>query len=891
MQKKKIVCHVVSHTHWDRAWYIPFELFRMRLVDMMDHLLETLKNPEFRYFVFDGQMVPLEDYLEIKPEKRKVLRDFIQKGKLVIGPAYVLPDEYLISAETHVRNLLIGHKAASQFGPVQKVGYYPDEFGHVSQIPQIMNGFGIDSFVFSRGMGDEGEKLGPEFRWEAPHGNGSVLACHQLGGYGNARMLGVPYCEYEIYPANFQDALKYVEDLVDFHLKSTDSDVLLLNNGVDHHHAQERIPQVIDYINAKSPKLHLIHSTFQGFVNEVLKARSKLLKTYKGELYSGRYHWILSGTLSARMYLKQANFQCSSILERGIEPLASLAWLLGANYPYQYLDYAWKTLMKNHPHDDICGCSVDAVHQDMMNRFAHVEQVSQGLQKRLIDHILSAVKFKDEEWGIPLLVLNTRPAERSSEAHVEAVIPRERFKGKKILLVDGKGNIQSARIKLLDTFKHPGFWGDREMQRVSVSFHAKDIPSLGYKAFYLKEAAPKLYANPASPVSVTKDSLENKQLKVKINDNGTLDVLHKKTGLHLKGIHYFEDCADAGDEYDFSHILKDTPITTKSLKAKIKTEVIGGYKAIAHISLLWPLPVSLAKDRKNRSPRKTKTRISCEIGILAGERRIEFKTTIDNQIMDHRLRAIFPTTLKAEKISVESKFDVIDRPFTFTAKAAWAQAPLNTRHQEHFASLSDGKKGVSFLIKGLPEYEVQPAKKGANYHLTLLRSVGWLSRGDLLTRNANAGPSFETPEAQCLGKHTFEYAMILHEGNWEKANIQREAYDYATPVVSASHYHHVRDWKGASRVPDEAGFVRLNPDDLILTALKKAEERDSLILRFYNPGTKEIEGYLDFGFDITEANQLRLDETPLKKMKIEDNHLVFFSINPKQIMTVEAVWN
>ncbi|MBN1901684.1 hypothetical protein JW926_10215, partial [Candidatus Sumerlaeota bacterium] len=146
MSRKKIVCHVVSHTHWDRAWYVPFELFRMRLVDMMDHLLETLKNPGFRAFTFDGQMVPLEDYLEIKPENRRKLQNFAQKGKLIIGPGYVLPDEYLITAETHVRNLLIGHKVAAQFGPVQKVGYYPDEFGHISQIPQIMNGFGIDSF-------------------------------------------------------------------------------------------------------------------------------------------------------------------------------------------------------------------------------------------------------------------------------------------------------------------------------------------------------------------------------------------------------------------------------------------------------------------------------------------------------------------------------------------------------------------------------------------------------------------------------------------------------------------------------------------------------------------------------------------------------------------------
>ncbi|MBN1901368.1 hypothetical protein JW926_08615, partial [Candidatus Sumerlaeota bacterium] len=681
------------------------------------------------------------------------------------------------------------------------------------------------------------------------------------------------------------------ENLADFHLKSTDSNILLFNNGVDHHHAQDTIPQIIDFINARSERLHLVHSTFQDFVNDVRKNRFRFLKTFRGDLYSGRYHPLLSGTLSSRMYLKQANYNCSSLLERRIEPLASLALLLGANYPYQYLDYAWKTLMKNHPHDDICGCSVDAAHQDMMNRFAHVEQVIQGLQKRLIDYILSAVKFKDEEWGIPVLVINTRPSERHSEAEVQAVIPLKRFDGKKMVLVDSHGNVQSAAIKTLDTFKHASYWGNREMRRVSVSFHAKDLPSLGYKAFYLKEMGAGLNPAANSEISVTRNSLENGYLKIKINKNGTLDILHKKTGLRVKDFHYFEDCADAGDEYDFSHILKDKILTTKSLKAKIKTEAIGGYKAVARVSLLWSLPVSLSEDRKSRSTRATKVPVSCEIGLMAGEQRIEFKTVIDNQVKDHRLRAVFPTPFKTQKISVEGKFDVIDRPFTFTAKAPWSQDPLNTRHQEHFASLSDGKKGISFLNRGLPEYEARKSNKGADYHLTLFRSVGWLSRGDLFTRKGNAGPSFETPDAQCLGKHTFEYAAVFHEGDWEKANIQREAYNFCAPVITASHYHQVRDWKGPARIPDESGFVRLNPSGLILTAMKKAEDRDSLILRFYNPGTKETRGSLDFGFNIREANLARLDETFLKKLEVKESHLVSFSIKPKQIMTVEAVWD
>ena len=886
MSKKKITCHVVSHTHWDRSWYHPFEVFRLRLVRMMDHLLQTLENPRFRHFVFDGQMIPLEDFLEIRPGKRKLIEKYVRNGKLIIGPAYILPDEYLISPESHVRNLLIGHRMASSFGTVQKVGYYPDAFGHVSQMPQILNGFGIDTFLFMRGAGREGDLLDLEFWWDAPGNNGRVLAIHEAGSYSNARMLGIPFCEHELYPADYEKALEKVESAVAHLRKYTKARVLLLNNGFDHIFAQADIPDIIDYINDRSGNLELLHSDFAGYLEEVKKDRSGRFKKYHGELHSGRYNWILTGTISSRMYLKQRNFQSSSLIERGTEPLSSLAWLLGADYPRAFLDYTWKTLLKNHPHDDICGCSVDEVHQDMVSRFDHVDQVCRGLNKEALDFIMSAVSFR--EIGVPLLVLNTRPVKRSGEVEADIVIPHDPYRGKDLELVDFSGRSRPSRIVRGKPYKNEKFWGRTEVEDVHVSFMADDLPPFGYRSYFLKEK--ERGAPDALPgVRAGKNFLENEYLKVTIDRSGALHVKDRVTGYKIKNINYLEDCADAGDEYDYSHIKGDRTVNTKGVTADIKTTIIGGYKAVAEISFTWFLPESLSKDRKKRSGKKVALPVRIELTLRSGQRRLEFRTSIHNQARDHRMRAVLPTGIKTDRVSVESKFDVIERPLRPEPAPDWFQPPANTNHQENFASVSDGKFGVSFLNRGLPEYEVEPGRSGAIYQLTLFRSVGWLSRGDLLTRRDNCGPSMETPEAQCIGDHVFEYALILHSGDWENAGIQLDAYDYNTPLFPCSFYHQVRSWKGEPRAPGEASFLKISPEGLVVTGLKKAEERDSLIIRLYNPYSRKISARLDFAMDLKEAWLVRLDESREAPLHIRKRHIVPFGIKPKQIVTVEAV--
>ncbi|MDQ1328650.1 MAG: 2-O-(6-phospho-alpha-D-mannosyl)-D-glycerate hydrolase, partial [Candidatus Poribacteria bacterium] len=177
---------IVPGIHWDRAWDSAFQQHRIRLVKCVDRLIQVLNN-DHRYtkFTFGGQTVFLEDYLEIRPEMERELKRLIQNGKIVVGPWYTLSDEFLVSPESLIRNLMLGHIIAESSGNVMKVGYVPDSSGQISQLPQILQGFGIDSVIFTQGSGDEGESPGHEFLWYSSDEKTSVLAIHQIYDYND----------------------------------------------------------------------------------------------------------------------------------------------------------------------------------------------------------------------------------------------------------------------------------------------------------------------------------------------------------------------------------------------------------------------------------------------------------------------------------------------------------------------------------------------------------------------------------------------------------------------------------------------------------------------------------------------------------------------------------
>lgn len=366
---------VVPHTHWDREWYRPFEYFRLRLGRVVDGVIDVLERDRaFASFTLDGQAVVLEDYLDVRPENEARLRALLSAGRIEVGPSYVLPDELLVGGESLVRNLLLGRAVCERFGvEPTPVGYLPDSFGHPLQLPQILAGFGIGSFIFSRGLGDELDELGLVFRWRAPDGS-EVLALQQLPDYSNfAAVKGI------------DDAVARVAGIAERFgpaLEAAGVHSVLLCNGSDHLPVQPEMPVLCAELEERFPGGRFTIAGHRDYVSAVDPAG---LPAHEGELLGSRLWNVLRGVNSARLYLKQANALAETRL-LSAETVTALGGLRdGMPFPSWEFRLAWRELLRCQPHDSICGCSCDEVHRDMMVRYESLDRTLVLLVDRALE--------------------------------------------------------------------------------------------------------------------------------------------------------------------------------------------------------------------------------------------------------------------------------------------------------------------------------------------------------------------------------------------------------------------------------------------------------------------------------------------------------------------------
>ena len=255
MQKLKF--YVISHTHWDREWYQTFQNYRYRLVRMMDNLIEGLeKDEEYKVFHLDGQTIVLNDYLEIRPENRERLTKLIQEGRIVIGPWYVMPDEFLISGEALIKNLQMGHKICAQYGvEPMKNGYVTDIFGHNSQFPQILNGFEIHSATLYRGIGDYEKDA---FLWKSPDGS-EVVAAKLEAERSYSNFYFAVRWPFEGREYDEKEVVEKMRTLADRARQMAATEAVLMMDGVDHCGMEPLLPELLKLFARELPDVEFIH--------------------------------------------------------------------------------------------------------------------------------------------------------------------------------------------------------------------------------------------------------------------------------------------------------------------------------------------------------------------------------------------------------------------------------------------------------------------------------------------------------------------------------------------------------------------------------------------------------------------------------------------------------
>lgn len=884
--------HLVTHTHWDREWYRTYEEFRIFLVDLMDKLLDHLDEcDDYKYFLLDGQTVLLEDYLEIHPYQSSRLRNYIQSGRIIIGPMYTQPDEYIPSAESLVRNFLIGSLICEEYGRKMKIGYFPDSFGQASQIPQILNGFCIDRAVFWRGLCDEDTKH-TEFYWESSDGS-KVLVVWMPFSYGNAYLL----------PVEKSKAINLTRIGIKVLGKMATTNNILFMRGWDHSGFSPEANKIIDTINKEliQENHQIVHSNLENLFDDIQKEKPDL-KTLVGEFRKPKTMRIHPGIDSTRMNLKQLNRKCQNLLEKFIEPICSMNWVFGRSYPQDLINHAWKNILQSQAHDSICGCCTDQASRRVQNRFLDALEIEEALLRNATAEYAKLNSTLTQD-GIPLMVINTLPYEREDIVKAEVVIPFNEF-----VLKDHLGNevpyqvISQEKVQLgidpsveamrvaaeevkRDLLEEVGRRPDDpaiyysnenyvplaprakgiEGQRINFQFPMSDVLPCGNQVFFMQEGKVKNRAKRA--IIVEKNSLENDFIRVEFHINGTFNIIDKINNITYKNQHLFQDGGDAGDTYNYSPPESDKLITSENTKARIaildKGPLIGRFR----IALDMEIPDGLSDDGKARSQNNKQLYIESEITLGCYSKTVSIHTKVHNSADDHRLQVLFPCGFKSDFSFAEEQFGIIKRlnkrkEEKYWKKEKWTECPLALYPQQTFMDVNDGNKGLAILNRNITEYEVLGDNE-AVIAVVLFRSIGAMGRPDLVIRPGRAsGLEVQTPDALLHGELEFDYAILPHQG--AAGVVAFHACRFNAPMIAVQTNQHT----GVVNSVDSC--LEINPSCLIFSCLKKAERENALILRIYNSSNEKVEkGKIRLGKKFSNLEIVNLNEQPVKDKQLE----------------------
>ena len=915
---------IVSHTHWDRAWYVTYQEFRARLVRLVDRLLHVLKaNPNFRVFMLDGQMAVLEDYLEVRPQRQSELESYCKSGRLKVGPWYVLADEFLVSPEALIRNMQLGHRMGLVYGGVSKIGYVPDGFGHIAQLPQILRGFGIDNAFFWRGLGTEGERLGTEFNWKSPDGS-TVLAVWMPYGYHNISNLGYPIHWGDTSQMEFDTslALKQIENAIQVLLSKSNTHALLLMNGIDHEEAEPRLPELIAQAADLLPGYSFIQGGLMDHLDHI-RASGQVLPEFCGEFRWGKYSEILQGVYAARIHLKQINQRIETLLERYAEPLSALAQWSGAEIPEGTQDLvqtSWRWLLKNHPHDDIYGSGIDAVHDEMLYRFNQAEQIARVIVRDNLRQLARQVDFSRQP-GMPVFVFNPLGWERQEIVTGEIDFDFDDPSVDNFVMLDHEGHILPIQVLQIEE----AFWMEtlkaNRKRRVRLAFPAW-VPACGYTSFYIQpapeEALPKLLPqerikenNTISESNVMSEfwniyqnGAENQFLSFSISTDGGVTIHDKASGITYAGLAQFEDVEDAGDEYSYCPFPDSQPLTTRGQPVQVRLISTGPNLVTFEINRQFEVPASLSADRKTRSADQVRLPIISQITLYRSQPGLFIETRVENLARDHKLSVVFPTGMTPDVVHVDQPFLVLPRPVDLPESSGWVEDPTPSMHQRAFTDISQDGRGLAILNRGLPAVEITRGQEGVQMAITLLRCVGWLSRDDLWNRRVPAGPLVPTPGAQCLGRYNFEYAIYPHLGDWR--SVYPAAYNYIAPIsttradthegLELSEMNITRDnparvkpipWPRSGPLPDAMSFITIDRPELVLSSLHLGKTGDNLIVRFFNIESSPVSAYLTCSRPLGHAWLVNLNEERQGALSLQGEHSLVLTAGGNQVITLE----
>ena len=897
----KKIC-VVSNTHWDREFRFSFEKTRYRLLQMLDTTLDILeKDPDYTSFTMDGHSIMLDDYLEIRPEKRELIEKFVKEGRLVIGPYYTLAEQFSISHEALIRNLIFGKENVEKYGgTIGTVAYTPSSWGQTGQYPQILSDFGLEKIMFYRGISHHESKS--EYIWEAPDGTRMLASRFAIycrynwtfevrrpvtrdrmwnNKYTWGKFDEVPFrmadktiggLGYEAKsPIEFYntDGLKEnIYSLLETEKGHYTTPVFLAMNGDD-----ISLPSQYDTAIIKEAKklfngeIDIELTDLEGFWNSAEKYLDRTKMTVlKGErrsyLKEGAWTKLFPGTISARTYLKQKDFNAYTQLAYFAEPFSALTQFALDKNNNDYLKRGWKYLITNHSHDANGGCAPEEVCQDMEYRYRIAKDIGEIVTEQAMSDIAANLSSDGiDSDAIQLVVYNPLPFKRNMVMELAMELPESLGEG---IEIDGV-NLQAISSGKSSVFVDSRWDGTLIMSSTEHKVFAEftDIPAMGYKVYQIKGEKNKLLH--VSGIAAN-NNLENEYLKVTVNGNGTVDVLDKTDGFNYKGLNYLTSQGEIGNAWE--HKAPERDRIYNSIGANASLSVIENGPLVGKIRVDYRFAVPIHCDTE-----QSETLVDLPVCMIytleKGSKDLKVEAIIDNIAKDHWLRANFLTGIKTEYSYSDSHFDIVRRDIKIPDSTGWVEQAFGMQPLRTFAAVTNGENGFAIMPKGLFEYEVF---EDTTMALTLLRACKIkLEVADKKQVDPN------DYGVQCQGKQTFEYT--LHFNKEDINNLPNLAAELFAPLKCAV------CGRGKGNLPFQSSMVSVDNKKVHFTAVKPALNGKGIVMRFYNP--TDTEQVVTFTFD--KVPSALYSCTMGEEIVEEITNPV--KVAAKKIVTVMVIWN
>lgn len=899
--KRKI--HVIPHSHWDREWYFTTSRSKVYLMKDLGDVLNTLENdPEFKYFMVDAQGSLLDDYIKWRPQDKERISKLVNDGRLVIGPWYTQTDQLVISGESIVRNMYYGMKRCESFGKYMNVGYVPDSFGQSGNMPQIYRQFGIEDTLFWRGVSDDMVKH-TDYNWRGD--DGSVVFTTQIpfGYYIGGNIPEEPEENEEFWQkeclekAGGRSATRHI----------------YFPNGFDQAPVRTNLPQLVKERNEKDPENEYVISCIEDYIKDV-KSENPELEEVQGELVIAKHMRIHKSIFSSRSDLKVMNTQIQNYVTNVMEPLLTISYNLGNEYPHEAVAEIWKLLFENAAHDSIGSCISDTANEDVYVRYKQARDIAVNLvefHSRLI-----ATNVKNDA-DMTFTAINTLPQKRKDTVIVKTYVP-----GGKFAIIDEKGNdVDYTIIKSRDLTDYvlsqtimldPSrkFYVPDQVLEVTMAIKANDVPALGYVQYSIDTQ------KDSHKETADKKVLENKYYTIEVEENGSLTIVDKANNVTYKNQGILVENGDDGDSFNYSPPRKDMEVFSNESKCTVK---ISGSDIYDQAEIHFDMVVPADLDERAEGKVSVTMLVDMTVALRKDSKVIDFNVKVDNKGLSHRLCVLFDSQIVSAFNYADQQFGLIKRPNYYekemklymesmnnkTEKKAgiqelanwandqstWQEPPISIEPTQSYVSLTDGKTGIAVIPQGVREYEVLDDSK---IRLTLFRTYGFMGKENLIYRPGRASGEriIETPAAQLLKEMEFNFGFTSYAGDINDSDIDTLAKQYNTNLEVYTYAEFLNGRLIFSQREIEGQNAKIHSlfeteGNLVVSAVKKAEEDDGYIIRLYNgKDHKDLDDKIKFNFDIKEAYYTNLKEEKTEEIKVENNTISVKELSHCKFVTI-----